>query len=66
MKTDALKLIKRGKPYSVFRNTETGQYELWLIAGSKFVEQDDVFNNKTEALEAMQWAKDGFEYWINH
>lgn len=64
MKTEHLQIIKRMKPYAVARNTETGEYELWLMAGNKFVDQDDVFQSKTEALEALPWAVDGFNYFM--
>jgi len=61
MRTEHLQIIKRQKPYAVAKNTETGEYELWLMAGkNKFVDQDDVFPTRTEALDAMPWAVDGY------
>lgn len=55
-----MKLIKRGNAHAVYLNTETREYELWVVSGDKMIDQDDVFTNKQDALECLEFADQEF------
>lgn len=60
-----LKLIKVGEAHAVYKNTDSNEYELWTVAGSKLdprrIEQDDIFEDEWDALDAFEEAEEEYE-----
>ena len=56
-----LKLIKMGNANAVYLNTDTNEYELWVVSGSKLIEQDDVFTNEDDAIDCLDFMDREFE-----
>lgn len=60
-----LNLILKGEAHAVYQNTETDNYELWITAGTKLdpklIDQIDVFADREDALEALDFEETAYE-----